>query len=323
MALQPPQPRTREVRPRTREVRIDGFPPIRSIGARLALVEDFYHFILTRPWWQFVGLLAAGFVAINTFFALLYLAAPGCIANARPGSFEDAFYFSVQSLATIGYGGMFPATRYGHVVVTVEAFLGILSVAVITGLTFAKFARPTARVLFSARVAAPKRYGVPHLMFRMANERHNLVVEAELTVIILVDERTPEGETLRRPIPLKLVRDRTQLLVLTWTAMHPIDADSPFHGEGALERLRAQKAEIYLSLKGQDETISQPIHARMRYQLDDIAWGHRFADVIAVEDDGRRVVDYRWFHDVVPVDPAAGAEAGAREIEAPSTRAAS
>jgi inward rectifier potassium channel len=294
---------------RRRPLPTQQFPAIHAVGLHRAPFEDFYHSILVRPWWQFVLLVAAAFVGVNALFALAYLLGPESVSNVRPGSFEDAFYFSVQTLGTIGYGNMSPVTRYGHVIVTIEAFTGILSVAVITGVTFAKFSRPTARVLFSAKVAAPTRHGVPHLQFRMANQRRNMVVEAQLRALVLVAEETPEGERIRRPIDLALVRDRTALFTLTWTAMHIIDEKSPFYGPGALERLRAQGGEIFLSFSGVDETFAQLIHARHRYGLDDIAWNARFADVLQVAPDGTRVIDYQHFDEVVPLETNGAAAA--------------
>jgi inward rectifier potassium channel len=273
------------------------FPAIRTIGLERRPFDDVYHQVLIRPWWQFFALVVGTFLGANAVFALFYRASPDCIVGVA--SFEDAFFFSVQTLGTIGYGGMSPVTRFGHIIVTIEAITGIVGVALVTGLTFAKFAHPRAKVLFSSRIAAPTRHGVPHLQFRMANTRQNLVVEATLRVIILVQETTPEGETLRRPIDLKLVRPSSPLFSLTWTAMHTIDESSPFHGEGAIERLRALKAEIFLGLTGYDDTVAQTIHARYRYTLDDIAWGMRFHDVTETLPDGTRVIDYRYFHDMV------------------------
>jgi inward rectifier potassium channel len=235
----------------------------------------------------------------NMLFAWLYLAEPGAVTNVRPGSFEDAFYFSVQTLATIGYGGMSPASRYGHLIVAVEAIVGILMVALITGITFTRFARPTARVLFSDKVVISPRDGVPHVMLRMANWRRNRIVEARLSAVLLVTDRTREGDVMRKQIDLPLVRSKTNVFFLTWTAMHLVDEKSPFHGPDALERLRFQQAELYLGLTGLDETIGQTIHVRKQYTLDDIVPGARFADVLLTTEDGRRVIDYRKFHDVV------------------------
>jgi len=283
-------------------------PRIRTIGIERSPQKDMYHYVLKLSWPAFFGLVSVVFIFANLVFASAYLARPGSIANARPGSFEDAFYFSVQTIATIGYGGMHPATRYAHLLVVVEALTGILGIAVITGLTFTRFSRPSARVLFSNRVTLTPRDGVPHLMFRMANWRRNRIVEARLRIIMLIDERTREGEMLRRQVDIPLVRAETAIFFLTWTAMHRVDEASPFYGPGAMEALRTRRAELFLSLTGFDETIGQTIHARREYALGDIVVGVRFADVLTLNADGSRQIDYRKFHDVVPLAPRAGDE---------------
>jgi inward rectifier potassium channel len=289
-------------------------PRIRTIGIERAPQKDMYHYVLKLSWPAFFGIVSVVFIFANLVFASAYLARPGSIANARPGSFEDAFYFSVQTIATIGYGGMHPLSRYAHLLVVLEAMTGILGIAVITGLTFTRFSRPSARVLFSNRVTLTPRDGVPHLMFRMANWRRNRIVEARLRVIMLVNERTREGELLRRQVDLPLVRSETAIFFLTWTAMHRVDEASPFFGPGAMEALRAKRAELFLSLVGFDETIGQTIHARREYTLDDIAPGVRFADVLTLNPDGSRQLDYRKFHDVVAL-------AAAKDDDARPTRA--
>jgi inward rectifier potassium channel len=273
-------------------------PNIRAVGRPWQPTKDIYHFLLRRSWTAFFLVVASGFLCANALFALLYVAQPGSVQNARPGSFEDAFFFSVQTLATIGYGGMAPATRYAHIVVTFEALIGILSVALVTGITFSKFARPTARIEFSNRMVVTSRNGVPHLMFRLANWRQNQVLEAQLRLAVLLTETTAEGETLRRPHELVLTRDRNPLFSLTWLAMHRIDETSPFHAPGALERLRAQKAQLFVTLYGVDETVGQNIHARHRYELDDIVWGGRFRDLLTDLEDGSRLLDFRVFHQI-------------------------
>lgn len=279
-------------------------PTTRVRGRSASAWDDVYHLVLTRSWWSFLGVAFALYLVINVAFATVYALAPGSIASARAGNFEDAFYFSVQTMATIGYGGMTPATRFAHVVVTVEALVGIMYTALLTGLTFSKFARPRAKVLFSKVAVIQPRNGVPHLCFRMANWRHNLVLEAQLRVILLVLERTTEGDVMRLPMELKLVRDRTALFAMTWTAMHRIDETSPFSADGALERLSGEGAELYLSLTGFDETVMQTVHARYRYKIADIVPGARFADVVQINADGSREIDYELFHDVVPIEPA-------------------
>ncbi len=275
-------------------------PATRAIGRRFSPWADTYHFVMMRTWPQFFALAAVGYVLVNMLFGLLYLLGPGAIANA-PRDFEHAFYFSVQTLGTIGFGVMSPGSRYGHLVVTVESLVGIFSIALITGMTFARFARPSAKVLFAAKAVVARRDGVPYLMFRMANWRHNQILEAQLRVIVLVSDRSSEGHEMRVPIDLPLVRDRTALFGLTWLAMHKIDENSMFHGgASSIERLRARKAEIFLSLTGVDETIGQAVHARQSYRLDDIVWDAIFVDVLTIAPDGRRVIDYRHFHEVKP-----------------------
>jgi inward rectifier potassium channel len=279
-------------------------PSINSLGQHVPLFEDLYHKVLGMPWWRFFAYVVAGWLGANLLFAALYSAQPGCVANAS--GFEEAFYFSVQTFATIGYGGMSPATRYGHVIVVIEALMGTLGVALIAGVTFAKFARPTARVLFSDKVVVHLRDGVPHLVFRLANWRGNMVVEGQLRVFVLTLEKTREGDVIRTPRELPLVRDRTALFAMTWLPMHRIDAQSPFWGgEAALAGLREQRAEIFLAFTGLDETIGQPIHARHRYGLDDIVWNARYVDVLTIEHDGTRTIDYSLFHDVEVLGEAA------------------
>jgi inward rectifier potassium channel len=267
-------------------------------GQDTRFYEDLYHNLLVCPWWQFFALIAVLFLVLNTLFAILYIAEPGSITGAREGSFEDAFFFSVQTFATIGYGAMSPATFYAHCVVTLEALLGLLSVALMTGLTFSKFARPTARILFSDKVAISTFNGVPTVMFRMANWRGNFLVEATLRVAVLVDETTAEGHIIRRPVEIPLVRDRNAVFFLSWTAMHAIDEKSPFAGDDALAVLRSKNAQIMLSLNGIDETAGAQIHARRMYEIDAVVQNARFVDVITRTEDGTRVIDYAKFHDV-------------------------
>jgi inward rectifier potassium channel len=300
----PPAPKPKKIRFRPSGAAAN--PPIHTRGQRVSLFEDLYHRVIAMPWWQFLSYATAAWFGINGVFALLYAASPGCVSGARGGDLEDAFYFSVQTLATIGYGVMAPATRYGHIVVVLEALVGTLLVALVTGAIFAKFARPTARVLFASKAVVHVRDGVPHLAFRLANWRGNMVVEGQLRLLVLMIQRTREGDAIRLPMELPLVRDRTALFALTWMPMHRIDEASPFWGgERGLERLREIKAEIFLAFTGLDETIGQSIHARYRYRLDDIVYNARFVDALTIEADGSRTIDYGSFHDVeVLGDPA-------------------
>lgn len=281
----------------------NSLPPVVVRGIRVAPHEDFYHTVLTAPWWQFF--LGAGIVfgGLNLLFAGLYYLDEGSVGNLPPGGrLENLFYFSVQTMATIGYGGMAPADRFGNVLTVLESIVGILLSALLTGLTFAKFSKPTARVLFPDKLVVSSRNGVPHLMIRMANWRRNQVNEATLRVMLLRVERTTEGEVLRVPVDLPLVRSSTQLFWLTWTAMHRIDTSSPFHGPDALAILEAEGAQLFLTLHGHDVTIAQAITATARYSLEDIVWGAHYADVISGTGDLRQI-DYTRFNELITETP--------------------
>jgi len=278
--------------------------------------SDLYHFLLSSSWPRLLGILALGFGAVNALFALAYLLAPGSIGNARPGSFADAFFFSVQTMATIGYGELAPRGLYANVLMTIEVLVGLLAVAMLTGLTFAKFSRPTARVLFSRQAVVGPHDGVPSLMFRMANVRGNNVVEAQVHVVLARNETTAEGESMRRFHDLDLVRRQSALFALSWTAIHPITEKSPLHGATAAA-LEAAEAEVIVSLMGFDEQFSQTIHARHHYQPADIVWGARLADILVRTGRGARRIDYARFHEVVPLSLGAGRTGPTR---APSRR---
>lgn len=274
---------------------------LRVRGRPFAPHKDAYHLVLQVGWPGFFGLVFLLYVLVNLLFAATYRVQPECISGVH--SFESAFYFSVQTMATIGYGTFAPITRFGHIMVTLEAIVGVFATAMVTGLTFAKFARPTSRVLFAEKLVLMPRNRVPHLMFRLANSRHNTVVEAQLRVTLLVNERTLEGETMRRQIDLPLVRPQSSIFTLSWTAMHEVNEKSPFFGPDAIADLRAKNAEILLSMSGLDETIAQTIHARYRYSIEDVMVGHRFKDVVLTDADGTRVIDYTFFNDVEPLEP--------------------
>jgi inward rectifier potassium channel len=274
-----------------------------AIGLPRPWFSYLYHFALRISWSRFLLLGIGFYIAANALFALIYLIPGDAIANARPGSFADAFFFSIQTIATIGYGVMAPATFYGNLIVAIETAFGLIFFAVATGLVFARFSRPTARVLFSRVAVIAPHNGVPTLSFRAANLRHNQILQAEVRVVLLRDEETQEGETIRRFYDLKLARERSPVFAMTFTVMHAIDRDSPLYGATA-DTLQAQNAELILTGTGIDETIAQPVHVRTSYLPHEIMWGHRFADLFGWTEDGRRVIDYRRFHDTVAL-PAA------------------
>ena len=259
--------------------------------------RDSYHHLLTMPMWAFFSLMALAFLAINALFAGLYLLDRGGLIGARPGSFADAFFFSVQTLGTLGYGVMAPRSIYENIVVTAEVFLGLFNLAAATGLLFARISRPTARIMFSDKAVVTTFEGEPTLIFRAANRRRNLVVEAEVSVSLLRDITTLEGATMRRFDEIKVVRGRTPLFFLTWTVMHRIDEASPLRGE-TRESLLAKHAEVVVVMKGIDETFVSTIHARTSYTPDEIVWGRRLADIFVSDPAGRRFIDFRRFHEI-------------------------
>lgn len=276
-------------------------PVVRRIAYREISSHDVYHTLLTIGWPGFFAVLAGVYLIFNIAFGLLFMLQDGGVANARPGSFADHFFFSVQTMATIGYGDMHPQTLYANLLVTVEVLMGMTSLALATGLIFTRFSRPTARVLFS-RIAVVAPYdGVPTLMFRAANQRRNQILEAQVSVSILVNETTAEGTFIRRFHDLPLARGRTPAFSLTWTVMHPIDEKSPLHGATS-EQLKAKNAEIVVTLIGLDETFTQTVHARHSYIAEEIVWNRRFVDILGWTEDGTRLIDYRRFHDVEDLD---------------------
>lgn len=273
-----------------------------KIGMPQNPFRDFYYRLLQASWSSLILMLGLLYVVVNVTFAELYLLNGNCIENARPGSFEDAFFFSVQTLATIGYGKMLPQGTAGNILMTIEAFAGIVGVAIITGLIFAKFSRPTSRVIFSRVAVISNRDGVPSLMFRMANERSNRIMEATVRVILAINQTTKEGEPVRRFHDLPLSRSQTALFALTWTAISPITKESPLHGQ-TLDSLKKQGAELVITFMGLDETLAQTVHARHYYGTEHLAFGSRFVDILETLPDGRRTFDYRHFHDVVALEP--------------------
>jgi inward rectifier potassium channel len=272
---------------------------IRRVGLAREGLTDIYHRLLSMKWrWLFL-LVAGAYVAVNLVFATLYYLEPGAIENARPDSFADDFFFSVQTMATIGYGKMTPATPFANALVTIEALLGMLGIAMATGLIFAKFARASSRVMFSDNAIVTTVDGQRVLAFRVANERSTQIVEAQLTAAVLRDERTREGDTLRRITELPLVRSRSAVFALSWTVMHPIDEKSPLWNATEAS-LGSVNLEIIVSMVGLEEVTGQTVHARHAYHWSDVRWGQKFADIISVHADGSRTIDYGRFHSLVP-----------------------
>lgn len=276
------------------------FNVVRLGDSSLLHWRDFYHLMLTISWPGFFFLLVVLYVAVNAGFALAYLAGGDGIENAQPGSFADAFFFSVQTMASIGYGALYPKTFYVNTIVAIEALAGLLGLAMATGLMFARFSRPTARVLFSQVAVIAPFNGQPTLTFRTANQRRNQILAAQLRVTFVRDESNDEGQFMRRLYDLKLVRSETPIFGQTLTVMHPIDETSPLYGETPRSLAEAEAA-IVVMLVGIDETVAQSVHARHVYAAQDVLWNMQFVDIFARLPDGRRSIDYSRFHDVIPL----------------------
>jgi inward rectifier potassium channel len=261
---------------------------------------DFYHAVLTAPWWLFLVGLATAFVAINIVFALIYLTDPSGIQHARPGSFWDRFLFSAQTIGSINYSVMVPKSAYVNALVVIEAFVGFVYLAMIASLMFARLSRPSARVMFSRVAVVAPFDGVPTLMFRAANQRGNQILDAGITVTLAHQALTREGIPMRRFQELKLVRSRTSLFTLSWTVMHSIDESSPLY-ECSLDQFRERQMELIVLLRGTDDTLADLVYVRHAYTPDDILWNQRVVAVLSVTPQGRRVVDLTRFHDTCPI----------------------
>ncbi|MBK7072252.1 MAG: ATP-sensitive inward rectifier potassium channel 10 [Myxococcales bacterium] len=269
---------------------------------RETLWADVYHALRRTTWTRLFGAFGLLFFVTNLFFAAVLYLGDATIINARPGSFWDRFYFSVQTLATIGYGYMAPGDALAHWVVTIESFCGILITAITTGIVFAKFGTTTAKVLWARTAVINRESGVPTLQFRMANARASAIVEATIRVSLSWSERLPTGEEARRIYDLPLRRATSPLFALSWTAFHAIDDKSPLHGATAA-LLVERAATILVTFTGIDDALATTVHARYAYAWDRIAWHHRYVDVLHDDPEtGARYLDYRQFHDTIPDD---------------------
>jgi inward rectifier potassium channel len=273
------------------------------IGHRPTPLRDFYHALLQMPWWGTLATISALYLMANAVFALGYLGTGG-LAHAEPGSFVDAFFFSVQTMGTIGYGAIYPETRAANILVVTESLAGLLLTALATGLMFAKFSLSRARVVFSRTAVISPMDGIPTLMFRLGNERGNQIVNAQIQVALIRTERTAEGTPFYRSYDLKLVRERAFSLSRSWSAMHTIDRESPLFGQSP-ESIKSQEVELHVMVLGTDDTTMQSIHASHRYFAHTIQWGKRFVDILSETADGNMLLDLRQFHDTQATEPSA------------------
>lgn len=267
------------------------------IGDEPRLLRDLYHSFLRWRWSASLGVIGAGFVVVNLVFATLYYLVGG-VAGAD-GSFFDAASFSVQTLGTIGYGAMYPASHAATLIMTLEAISSLVLTALATGLVFSKFARPTTRVAFSRHAVITQHEGNRTLIFRAGNRRSNVIVEATIHVVAVFTTLTAEGKIFYKAVDLPMVRDRQVGMTRGWTLMHVIDEASPLHGADA-QRLKDLELELYIALTGIDDVSMQTVHAIHTYTDDQIRIDHHFEDTLITLDNGEYAVDMTKFDVVVP-----------------------
>jgi len=262
--------------------------------------RDIYQWVLSLKWPEFTALIAGIYLFLNLVFAEFYALGGECIAGMRSGSYVDAFFFSVQTLATVGYGHWYPQTMYGHIVTTIEFIVGVFGLAVMTGLIFVRFSRPTARILFSNSIVIGPLNGRPTLMLRVGNLRAQSMVEAEFRILFTRDEPILEGDNFRYFYHLKLQFDRLISFPAALTLRHSIDQQSPLYGETA-ESLAKSRATFVASVVGIDPVIPAAVQTQRDYTWRDVRFGERFVEIYSEPSDGRLTVDFGRLHDTEPV----------------------
>ena len=294
---------TREAPSRRRGVTVYlGDTEVTQLGAARFDWHDVYHLIMSLSWPKFFAGAVTVYLLVNLLFASIYFLGNHAISNAA--SFADCFFFSVETLATVGYGVMSPATLYGHCVATAEIVTGMMSMAVITSLVFARFSKPTARIVFSRVVVITPYNGVPTLMLRVANQRRSYILEAMASLVLIRDEETADGHSLRRFHDLKLERARSPVFALSWQIMHRIDETSPLYGVTAQE-IKEGDMRLGVTLSGVDEIFAAGITARYNYSYENILFERRFVDIFSEGDHPRHLyVDLDRFHDLEPSEGA-------------------
>src|ERR1700704_1461840 len=267
-------------------------------GLRLNFWADISHRCMTASWPAFISGAALVFLAFNAIFASFYWIGNQPISNVPDRAYIDYLYFSIETLSTAGYGDMHPQTHYGHFIATVELFTGIFSMSRMTGLIFARFSRPNARLLFADHPVISSHDGKPTLMVRFANERHNIIGNATARLWLLKNVVSTEGQPLRRFYELPLVRNEHPALALSWTLYHVLNEESPLYGLNA-DDLEASRVSLVVVVSGYDVVAAQTVHARKSYDHPDIRFGQRYADILGTAEDGRLKIDYGRFHDTL------------------------
>ncbi len=277
-------------------------------------LHDPYYFAISLDWKRFALLFLAAQLALNTTFALLYMAQPGAVANEpRPGFFS-AFFFSLETLATVGYGEMYPGTTYGHIVSSLEILVGTVFTAIMTGLLFIRFSKPKAKILYAETLVVARHNGKQTLMLRIANGRKSILHNAELSLHMLVRTVTAEGTSHAYVTELPLVRTSVPILAILFTMMHEIDEASPLRGYHALHD-EIEELRVFVTVKAHDPAIGQPVADFHTYLGSDIRFGMRYVDAVYRDKDGKVVADYSRLSEIVAdLTQESGREPGSKTI---------
>jgi inward rectifier potassium channel len=271
----------------------DGTFNVRKTGLRWIERFDVFHTLISMSWPRFFAVMLAGYLAMNLLFTTLYVVVgidglAGVVASDETSRILDAFFFSAQTLTTVGYGRVNPIGFGAEVVATCEAFVGLMSFALATGLLYGRFSRPRTKLVYSDNALLSPFGGGRALMARVANRRESQMIDVSARLMFSWVERS-ERDPVRRFYNLELEYDRVNLLSTSWTIVHPIVETSPLHGLTALE-LETADVEIILLLRGYDETHSQEVHSRTSYVARDIVWGARFTPVLGKNDRGQATI---------------------------------
>jgi len=287
--VDPRIPTEPEPRERVARLRLGSFE-FRKKGVSRFDLRDPYHLAVALTWPQFLAVLLALYLSVNIVFATLFWLVPGSVANARPYSFSDVFFFSIETLATVGYGDMYPVTSYGRAVAGTEIVCGVAFTAILTGLTFVRFSRPRAKLVFAANPVVAMHNGKPTLMVRIGNGRAAGLADAKAQLNVILSERRAEGTVFHRAQELRLERAHIPIFPLFWTLMHVVDERSPLHGYDTARTIEAN-AQVFVLIEARDPTLATTVHQIRNYAAEDIRFGMRYADVVTTAADGAPVLD--------------------------------
>jgi inward rectifier potassium channel len=263
---------------------------LRKRGVARFDLRDRYHLLAAASWPAFALTAFVVVVALNVIFALLYALRPGAVQNLATGDVVHAFFFSLETLSTVGYGEMAPASLYGHVVSSIEILIGMTFMAIFTGILFVRFSRPKAKILFPDNIVVTAHNRKPTLMVRIANGRLTMLTHASAKLTVMVTETTHEGQSFRRVYDLALVRENLPIFPLTWTLMHVVDETSPLYGLGP-EDLEARQARVFLTIEARDAAIGAQVHDVFGFEPQQIRFGMRYSDALLAGEAGSIVAD--------------------------------